>query len=220
MEKYYLCSPAEDKFIAKDRSWVTDVKKAWLFDERHKAENVMISNLGKKTLKVGTIEVEEKEPKLRMSMVDSIETLCDEEVPINFIDTPLPFNLQEKYQEFIKMPALIDNEEKRLKAKLIKVSRAITDVAHYLEFSNDGAQYKLNASQRTKISVWESKLYAKRREIKDNLRIIEAFKGFYREDGNLLNSLSERHYSPRVLDSIFETGELPDFEEWFNEESN
>lgn len=218
MTKYYLCCTSnERKCISKDMSWTTDINRAWLFDERHKAENVMISNLGKKDLKIKSIEVKDK---TKPTMVDSIEKLSEMEVPTGFIDVKLPFDLKEKYQELLKIPSLIENEEKRLNALLIRVSRALTDLAHYLEFSNNGNQFKLNASQRTKISLWEGKLFAKRREIKDNLRIISAIKGFYRVDENVLNELSKRQYSPRILEGLFETGELPVFEEWLDEESN
>lgn len=225
---FYITNIAGDKYITRDAlgriSYITSPTGAWKFNDRKKAENVMINNLNGHTSGAKIVEMPDtKPPKAEcdpvLPMIDNVELIADEDVDEDYINTPIDVDLGDIIMSLTVLPSKIKNEEKRLKANLRTVSQALTDMAHYLELSNNGTLPKLNNKVRNEIATFLEVAFVKRREIKDRLYQLNLIK--LRLNGNTITNndtyLTDRYYAPRILSDMFETHNIPNFEEWWGD---
>lgn len=228
---YYIANIAGDKYITRDKmgriSHVTTPTNAWKFDDRTKAENVMINNLNGHTSGMRIIEIPDKQPTLTnerecdhiLPMVDSIELTADDDIEEDFINEPIDIDLSDTVALLTVLPVKIENEKKRLRYNLRTVSKALTDIAHYIELSKNGVLPKLNIKKRNDIGIFLEAAYVKRREIKDKLYRLNLIE--LRLNGEPIAEnreyFTERHYNPRILNDLFTKHEIPQFEEWWGD---
>lgn len=213
---YYLISNFdESKFIKLDSNqkptWCGDKNNAKKFT-KEKAQNLMVSNLTKMNCKLyKTDELISKPLQCSIGMNEHTELMANK-VDNECLDAPLQHSISLILDVLDDLPNKLSNEKLRLENQQIKCSRALTDIAHYLEFT-----VKISASDRCKLSTLESDIYRKRREIKDNiLRVEYAMKKLGGSKDVL--KLDDRVYEPREFDELFETKKITTFDEWWNKE--
>ena len=96
--------------------------------------------------------------------------------------------------------------KKELPQELSDVEAEIVDVEHYIEF------VLLNARDGYKMYKKLHQLLVKRREIKDELKIVSAITNNYSVKENIstivgtINGCANASYTPRVLSSLFKEG--------------
>lgn len=214
---YYLISNFdESKFIKFDLLQKTNMD--WRYKgktkrfTKEKAQNLMISNLTKMNCKLyKTDELINKPLQHNIGMCESIEVLSNKS-DNECSDAPLQHSISLILDVLDDLPNKLSNEKLRLENEQIKCSRALTDIAHYLEFT-----IKISASDRCKLSTLESDIYRKRREIKDNiLRVEYAMKKLGGSKDVL--KLDDRLYEPREMDKLFNSKKIMTFNEWWNKE--
>lgn len=213
---YYLISNFdESKFIKFDLlqkpTWIGDKSKAKRFT-KEKAQNLMTSNLTRMNCKLyKTDELINKPLQCSIGMNDHTELMADK-VDNECLDAPLQHSISLILDVLDDLPNKLSNEKLRLENEQIRCSRALTDIAHYLEFT-----VKISASDRCKLSTFESDIYRKRREIKDNiLRVEYAMKKLGGSKEVL--KLDDRTYEPRELNELFNSKKIVAFDEWWNKE--
>ena len=187
--------------------------------QKKSAENVLAQARSCKTRRYGqntqklyidSIEVEEGENEMNewkpMTMIDSIDESADVEY-LECDDTPIIPPLNELIDILDNLPNRLLNENNRLTNQLREVSMAITDVYHYLELTD-----KISASDRCKLSMLESDLLRKRREIKDDMYILCKIQSMIK-GGNFnkptITEDEDRKYQPRILNELFEKHDIP-----------
>lgn len=177
MTKYIIVNH-NNRYVGIDKlskfTLVSDIRKATFYDEREKAVNVMINNLdnSKNTYRIEEYDNGKDEVPVNARMIDVLEQTAD----INdepYIDQSLPYDLKEFCTNLINSETELSNEKKRLEALLHKICKAITDINHKLELTP-----KMSASYRCKLSILESDLYRKRREVKNDLYYIDCVNDF------------------------------------------
>ena len=216
MDYYYLISNFdESKFIKLDilQRPMWTVKSSAKRFKKDKAQNLMISNLSKfncKLYETDELIVKPSQPTIGMS--ESIEQLANEEMK-DFVNQPLDYPISTVLDVLDNLPNKLSNERVRLENQLVRCSRALTDIAHYLELTD-----KISASMRCKLSVFETGVLRKRREIKDNiLRVEYAMLIANGKDFSKGLNLEDRYYEPRELSELFDTKDIMSYDKWEEE---
>ena len=213
MDFYYLISNIEgDKFIKLDmlqRPTWTIKEKAKRF-RKDKAQNLMISNLSKFNCKLYETDELVNPIKVGNGMVDNLESIAKEELKDDISEYTLDYPIITVLDVLDNLKYKLASEKIRLENQLIRCSRALTDIAHYLELTD-----KISASMRCKLSVFETNVLNKRREIKDNiLRVEYAMEKLKDSDYDKELNLDDRLYETRELHGLFENKEIMNYEEW------
>ena len=213
MDFYYLISNIEgDKFIKLDmlqRPTWTIKEKAKRF-RKDKAQNLMISNLSKFNCKLYETDELVNPIKVGNGMVDNLESIAKEELKDEVSEYTLDYPIITVLDVLDNLKYKLASEKIRLENQLIRCSRALTDIAHYLELTD-----KISASMRCKLSVFETNVLNKRREIKDNiLRVEYAMEKLKDSDYDKELNLDDRLYETRELHELFENKEIMNYEEW------
>lgn len=109
------------------------------------------------------------------------------------------------YDDLEELSKKIRQRRKELNSELSKIDKEISDIRHYIEF------YPLSASKGYKMAKMLKDCLIKRREIKNESEVLDRIcvmnvghigNGKGRGD---LDKLLDKHYTPRVLNSLFET---------------
>ena len=215
----YISSLDETKFITLDQNgkftWTTSKSKANRYEE-HKAQNVINNCLAKPTSDYKLVQYLGDFKENAETAIDSIENhtqrrieSCDWEKGLGFdvVDTAI------KHKEMLKD---LENEKVLLNNQLIILSRAMVDLYHYKE-----QHPKISAVSICRMYKFEVGILQKRRECKDKLffvdRLIEELRG---EDvkEQIDTFIETKHmYRVRILERLFESGTIGEFDDWYNE---
>lgn len=225
MDKYIICNLSETKFISSGNRGIgveEDRNKAKKFTKM-KAQNTLVNSMGKLVKMEGWKIIPSKEINLTDTpQVDVMQILADEEI-IPCDNKEMTYSINIVYDTIIKSKIEIPNEMVRTKNHLTRVNRAITDYNHFKEsairedFLNTN---KRSASQRCKDDIFYEKLMDKRRELKEKLDTLDIVQRLL--EGEEVNTKPNkgRRYVPRELNNVFETGEFPNFADWWDEVAN
>ena len=216
--KSYLIHNENGSTLTSDENlctkWDKEKSAMNLLDSLKRSKKLTVLGSYKIEYMVKSIFIEEIPQHENMQMIDAIEDISnmdngEKSVKMNYdIDDMLDMLLNIEFK--------LNTEKKRYENDLIKISKALTDVWHYMESKVEKKKKKMSASDRCKLSMFEADLLDKRREIKDNITKVECaiarLKGKEKE-----LKLEDRVYKPRVLDELFEASKIPKFEEWWYE---
>lgn len=101
-------------------------------------------------------------------------------------------------------------------ARLKKLERASSDLSHYKELKREN----MTPEKRDKIESLYADILIKRREVKDNIRLINIIEFSLNEKYDInveLSKMNNRQYSPREFDCLFDNDEIPSFGDWWRE---
>lgn len=217
-EKCIVSNLSETKFIKQGKNSLEIVAKQELATEFKplKAQNILI-NLPSGFKKTDNWKIIKFENEISQNQIDYIEETANQPYQQCF-DVDMTYEKHQILDVLIKTIEEKDNEYQRLNNQLTKVSRAITDYNHFKEI-NAG---KRSASQRCKDDTFYEKLLIQRRKLKDEIQILECIDELindskYTKIIEKYRLLGKHTYCPRELNSLFDTKELPDFIEWYNE---
>lgn len=172
-----------------NRSVTTKLEEAEQFNQLTKAENV-ISALSR-TLKVGH--------EWRAERFSSSGILNAEYKKVSLDE------LKDKVKDAAEILATYRGNKDYLIDMLSEADKEISDILHYIEFFN------FSASDGYKLSKALKDVRLRRREIKNQIEIIEYINsstGTSISEGHLnrqLEAISEKQYTPRVLNELFES---------------
>lgn len=216
---YIISNLDETKFIALDScgkfTWTTSKSRANRYAE-DKAQNVINNCLAKPASDYKVLSYLGEFKENAETAVDAIESHtqkriepCDWEKVLGFdvVDTAI------KHKDMLKD---LENEKVLLNNQLIILSRAMVDLYHYKE-----QHPKMSAVSICRMYKFEVGMLKKRRECKERLffvdRLIEELQGkdVKEEIDNFMESCHT--YRTRILDRLFETDDIGDFDEWYSE---
>jgi hypothetical protein len=197
----------------------TDKNKAYKYEDKNKAENVITNNLqGRfKTLNI-TFRVMEVSKSQQVKkeksqfQINYIEDIADQEIQPT-LNKKFNHDLFELAKLVSTLPNDLDNEKANLTNQLIHICRALTDLNHHRLLNG-----KMSASQRCNRDTLTTKLIEKRQEIKDKILLVEILEARLNgEDiAGRIDGLDNRLYAPRELTEMFENNEMPDFDMWWS----
>ena len=210
----------ETKFIALDSlgkfTWVTNKTKANRY-LKEKAQNVINNCLAKPVSDYKVIEYIGECPKENsQTAIDAIEGRtnthlmeCDWERKLGFdvVDTAL------NHKDMLKD---LENEKILLNNQLIILSRAMVDLYHYKE-----QHPKMSAVTICRMYKFEVGVLQKRRECKERLFFVDKLmeelsgKDVKKEIDDFMESCHT--YRVRILDGLFDDGNVREFDEWYDE---
>ena len=101
-------------------------------------------------------------------------------------------------------------------ARLKKLERASSDLRHYKELKRSN----ITTERLEKIERLDGDITVKRREVKDNIRLINIIESSLNiaYDINIeLKKMDNRQYSPREFNQLFDTDEIPNFNDWWRD---
>lgn len=204
---YYLANKDNNKYVAIDNSnkfcYTSDLMKAKLFTLK-KAQNLISSSLTKWNVFLYEYEKEYK------GMKDYISDVSEQEYQ-NYVEIENKYSTDTILDVLDNLPVKIQNRKIKLNNQLIKVSRALTDIEHYKEFKP-----RRSASAKCNLDTFETKCLLKRREIKDEIYMLECAEERLKGNNKVVN-LNDRTYVPRELNKLFECDEISCFEEWWED---
>lgn len=204
---------------------VNDISKAIKFDNINTANNVFKSSISKENKKLGfkvqrfdlVVAAETKVEKSSTDNTDNISDVNDANSTIvNMESKEISSNentyvhvdiehLKEVAKELEYMFYSIRSNKPYLCEEQSKVDRMISDIEHYIEFTN------FNASDGYKLAKSIQDLRRYRRKIKDEIAIIDTI---IKQNNNILTGhtyntiegLDNRQYTPRETPILFEDG--------------
>lgn len=182
----------------RDGKYVT-IRNAALADEFTKefARNIIENQLPKK---------------IRNNMyLEKIDNGKKKDLPESDIHIDMDLNNNEDIRKWISRLDIfsdLENDAEKRKNKLClelsNVDKALNDIIHYCEF------YNFNASQGYKISKKIKELRIKRRDIKNELDVIQFIlnknrtNNIKKESQEFINQLNTQQYEPRILTELFD----------------
>ena len=216
---YIISNLDESKFITIDScgkfAWTTNKQRANQF-QYDKAQNVVNNCLVKPTTNYKVVSYVGEPIKDNIeTAVDAIDKFsvsklgeCDWNKELNFdvVSTAI------QYKDIVSD---LQNEKTKLNNCLVVLSRAMIDLYHYKEINS-----KLSAVNICRLYKFECNVLHKRRECKERLffvdKLLEELTGdnVEKELDNFLNS--SHTYRVRVLEGLFDTNSVGDFDEWWN----
>ena len=209
----------ETKFITLDSfgkfTWTTSKSKANRYIPE-KAQNVIDNCLTKPTTSYKVIEyIGEPTKENAETAVDAIKHFSKTKLEDCDWDKELEFDVVTTAIQYRTMLRDLENEKVKLNNQLIILSRAMVDLYHYKEMNP-----KLSAVNICRMHKFEVGVLHKRRECKDRLffvdKLLEEISG---KDvkGDIENFLDMKSYRVRVLEELFKSGNVGDFDGWFDE---
>lgn len=197
---YYITENREDAY-----EWGKSISAENVLKELRKKRGLLGVNINKECYRV--IEnTRQKEVKVN-SMKDYIEKTSD----LNYIDInekSLNIELDELLNILYDLENKLINNKSKYENDLIKVSKALTDITHFKEFNP-----KRSASERCKLDVFETNVLLKRRKLKNDILKIEC--ALERLKGKKIEPNIGKRYEVRILNNLFETNTIPNFEKWW-----
>ena len=217
---YIISNLDESKFITLDSygkfTWTTSKQRAnqYQFD---KAQNVINNCLVKPTTNYKMLEYLGDPMKENVeTAVDAINKFSATRIKECDWDSELSFDVVTTAIQYKDMVRELQNEKIKLNNCLVVLSRAMIDLYHYKEINS-----KLSAVNICRLYKFECNVLHKRRECKEKLffvdKLLEELAGDDVEK-ELDGFISSPHtYRVRVLDGLFDTGVIGDFDEWWEE---
>ena len=229
-EEYVISNSKKTKFLSKDtegkNKWVSSINAADIFTWQ-KANAVIKNNLGKGSYKILVKDTKKEirnNPNVSSSRIDkllsekgkgdkgqisTIEIIADGEY--EDCENSSDIDLLSIVEILNNIGYNLDNEEKKLNNQLVRVSRAITDINHFMEMNT-----KRSASKRCQLDMFNTNLLVKRREIKNKLYYIDSIKKMIKGEISIIEPV-ENSYTPRELGWLFRGEDIPDFSEWWGD---
>ena len=214
---YIISNLDETKFITLDAfgkfTWNTNKSNACHYT-KIKAQNVINNCLTKPTTNYKILEHIEPIVENQQTAIDSIENITKTHIMDCDWDKELEFDVMQSAISYKSMLNSLENEKILLNNKLIILSRAMVDLYHYKELNN-----KLSAITICRLHKFEVGVLTKRRECKDRLFFVDRLldelhgKDTQQDIDTFLNTHHE--YRVRVLDGLFESNNIGDFDEWW-----
>ena len=210
----------ETKFITLDQNgkftWTTSKSKANRYEEQ-KAQNVINNCLVKPISDYKIIEFVGDCPKENLrTAIDTIEKRTDTRLMECDWERELGFDVVDTAINHQSMLKNLENEKVLLNNQLVILSRAMVDLYHYKE-----QHPKMSAVNICRMYKFEVGVLQKRRECKERLffvdRLIEELSGkdVKREIDEFMESCHT--YRVRILDGLFNDGNVREFDEWYKE---
>ena len=216
---YIISNLDETKFITLDQNgkftWTTSKSKANRYEEQ-KAQNVINNCLAKPTSDYKLVQYLGDFKENAETAIDSIENHTQKRIEPCDWDKRLGFDVMDtaiKYKEMLKD---LENEKVLLNNQLIILSRAMVDLYHYKE-----QHPKISAVSICRMYKFEVGVLQKRRECKERLffvdRLIEELRGEDVKEQIDTFMESKHMYRVRILERLFESGTIGEFDDWYNE---
>lgn len=188
--KYYIkTTKGHYVRILADNSFclTADINKAYLFDDKNKAENVLKNNIPRifKKQKHGSYLVyafnDENE---ELESQDSSDKEFNSDRIINKMSS--------------EIQSLIDINKSDAIMNLSKIDQELSDMLHYIEF------HKFSACDGYKLCKKLQQILDRRRVIKNELRVIQETQKLA-TPLRIMDKIEHQEYHPRVLNTLFET---------------
>lgn len=216
---FIISNLEETKFITLDQSgkftWTTSKSKANRYEEQ-KARNVIYNCLVKPVSDYKLVQYLGDFKDNAETAIDAIENHtqtriepCDWEKKLGFDVVGTAINYKNMLKE-------LENEKILLNNQLIILSRAMVDLYHYKE-----QHPKMSAVNICRMYKFEVGVLQKRRECKERLffvdKLIEELSGkdVKKEIDEFMESCHT--YRTRILDGLFNDGNVREFDEWYKE---
>lgn len=200
----YIIADSKGNYIRKDNNRYVSVrseKKAFRWQKQQTAENILLSSLSKK-LRTGYKVIPIEDQKTANSASEKA-----------IFNTPIASGngdsvWEEKLQELASFSDDVQNRFVELNDMLSNVDKKITDLQHYIEFNN------LNACEGWKCFDMLQHLLRERRQIKNEIEIVQRFMGHGFCQSNIaqlyqeIESSKNKKYTPRALPELFSTDNI------------